>query len=47
MKKQYTEPVVEITKFHTEDIITTSSADEMMSEADTPPVLDANDFLYN
>lgn len=56
MKKLYNTPVIEITKFHTEDIITSSS---VTSETTTttaavplpveeiPPVLDSNSVFYN
>lgn len=46
MKRKYTAPVVEITEFHTEDIITASGVTVTLPEADIPPVLDADDILY-
>ncbi len=47
MKKEYTSPVIEITKFHTEDIITSSSISSGdLPEAEIPPVLDADDIFY-
>lgn len=45
MKEKYTSPTIEITKFHTEDIITSSSVSAEMSEAEIPPVLDADDIF--
>lgn len=59
MKKEYKTPVIEITNFHTEDIITSSSvAGETTTTTTTtaavplpveeiPPVLDGNDVFYN
>lgn len=45
MKEKYTSPVIEITKFHTEDIITTSGVTSDLPEAEIPPVLDAEDIF--
>lgn len=48
MKKKYTTPVVEITEFHTEDIITASGITATtLPEAAKPQTLNADDFLYN
>ncbi len=46
MKAEYKTPTIEITKFHTEDIITTSSVGSEMSDAEIPSVLDA-DNIFN
>lgn len=47
MKREYTSPVIEITKFHTEDIITASSvSSDALPEAEIPPILDAGDIFY-
>lgn len=48
MKEIYTSPVIEITRFLTEDIITASNigTTEALPEADIPPVLDAEEVLY-
>lgn len=56
--KKYKAPVIEITFFHTEDIITTSSVSDDTTTITTtaaaslpveeiPPVLDSNDVFYN
>ncbi len=53
MKAEYKTPTIEITKFHTEDIITTSSIDSdtisgNVETAEIPQVMDAeNLFKYN
>lgn len=54
MKKEYKAPVLKITKFSTEDIITSSSLDSdssavaTISEEETPQIMDAeNLFKYN
>ena len=55
MKKIYNTPVINITMFHTEDIITSSSVstDTTTTEAvplpveEIPPILDSNDVFYN
>lgn len=58
MKREYNTPVIKITKFHTEDIITSSSitsetttttttAAAPMPVAEIPPVLDSNNVFYN
>ena len=51
MKEKYTTPTVEITMFHTEDIITVSSPGSADSASmpfeNVPPVLDGNDVFYN
>lgn len=46
MKELYTSPVIEITKFRTEDIITDSGVTSELPEAEIPPVLDAEDVFY-
>ena len=57
MKKIYNTPVIEITKFNTEDIITssaitgetttTTTAAVPLPVEEIPPVLDSNDVFYN
>ena len=57
MKKIYNTPVIEITKFNTEDIITssaitgetttTTTAAVPLPVEEIPPVLDSNDIFYN
>lgn len=53
MKRKYVTPTIEITKFHTEDIITSSNLDSGTDEgtvenAEIPQVIDAeNLFKYN
>ena len=55
MKKEYKTPVIEITNFHTEDIITSSSvtgettttAAVSLPVEEIPPVLDSNNVFYN
>lgn len=54
MKSKYVTPTIEITKFHTEDIITSSSLDSdssaaaTISEEEIPQIMDAeNLFKYN
>lgn len=54
MKKYYKTPVIEITTFYIEDIITSSglpsdtpTVAQSLPEADIPPVLDASDVFYN
>ena len=49
MKEFYTSPVIEITKFHVENIITDSGTSDSLREetVETPPVMDADDVFYS